>query len=118
MCNIKYLNLVWVIILLFVSRISYTQSVCIENKNIIAFENSACKYGKCIAIAASTGYQCQHCVSNYGDLYCWQHPRSNEYNPQQQNNNRERFMLSQRQKVCLGVGCVGYIAFIVILLTE
>jgi hypothetical protein len=32
-----------------------------------------CKYGQCQAIAKSTGKQCRHCVSNYGDLYCWQH---------------------------------------------
>jgi len=32
-----------------------------------------CTYGQCQAIAKSTGKQCQHCVSNSGDLYCWQH---------------------------------------------
>ncbi len=32
-----------------------------------------CQYGQCQAIAKSTGRQCRHCVSNPGDLYCWQH---------------------------------------------
>jgi hypothetical protein len=32
-----------------------------------------CKYGQCQATAKSTGEQCLHCVSNSGDLYCWQH---------------------------------------------
>ena len=32
-----------------------------------------CTYGQCQAIAKSTGKQCRHCVSNSGDLYCWQH---------------------------------------------
>lgn len=39
---------------------SYTQSV-------------ACKYGQCNAKAKSTGNRCKHCVSNSGDLNCWQH---------------------------------------------
>ncbi len=32
-----------------------------------------CHFGQCQAIAKSTGQQCKHCVSNKGDLYCWQH---------------------------------------------
>ncbi len=32
-----------------------------------------CRYGQCQATAKSTGRQCKHCVSNPGDLYCWQH---------------------------------------------
>ena len=32
-----------------------------------------CKYDQCHAIAKSTGSRCRHCVSNYGDIYCWQH---------------------------------------------
>ena len=34
---------------------------------------TGCHYGQCNAIAKSTGLQCKHCVSNPGDLYCWQH---------------------------------------------
>ncbi len=34
---------------------------------------AGCKYGQCWAIAKSTGQRCKHCVSNPGDLYCWQH---------------------------------------------
>ena len=34
---------------------------------------SDCRYGQCQAIAKSTNEQCKHCVSNSGDLYCWQH---------------------------------------------
>ncbi len=32
-----------------------------------------CKYDQCRATAKSTGQRCRHCVSNYGDSYCWQH---------------------------------------------
>lgn len=32
-----------------------------------------CKYDQCHATAKSTGKRCKHCVSNKGDLYCWQH---------------------------------------------
>ena len=32
-----------------------------------------CRYGQCYATAKSTGNRCKHCVSNEGDLYCWQH---------------------------------------------
>jgi hypothetical protein len=32
-----------------------------------------CRHGQCNATAASTGKRCLHCVSNAGDLYCWQH---------------------------------------------
>lgn len=34
-----------------------------------------CKYSQCQATAKSTGKQCKHCVSNDGDLYCWQHTK-------------------------------------------
>lgn len=34
-----------------------------------------CNYGQCNATAKSTGKQCKHCVSNSGDLYCWQHKK-------------------------------------------
>jgi hypothetical protein len=36
-------------------------------------QSTACKYGQCMATAASTGNRCLHCVSNSGDSYCWQH---------------------------------------------
>ena len=36
-------------------------------------ESEDCRYGRCYAIAKSTGKRCKHCVSNYGDSYCWQH---------------------------------------------
>lgn len=32
-----------------------------------------CKYDQCHATAKSTGNRCKHCVSERGDLYCWQH---------------------------------------------
>lgn len=32
-----------------------------------------CRFGQCQATAKSTGNRCKHCVSNSGDLYCWQH---------------------------------------------
>lgn len=32
-----------------------------------------CKYGQCQATAKSTGKRCRHCVSNAGDVNCWQH---------------------------------------------
>jgi hypothetical protein len=38
-----------------------------------AVESIECKYDQCHATAKSTGQRCKHCVSNSGDLYCWQH---------------------------------------------
>jgi hypothetical protein len=44
--------------------------------NLVLLETSQnCHYGQCKAIAKSTEKQCKHCVSNAGDLYCWQHKR-------------------------------------------
>jgi hypothetical protein len=38
------------------------------------YKNSfECHYGQCNATAKSTGRRCLHCVSNPGDLYCYQH---------------------------------------------
>ncbi len=34
---------------------------------------ATCNYGQCRATAKSTGQRCRHCVSNSGDLYCYQH---------------------------------------------
>lgn len=34
-----------------------------------------CKYSQCQATSKNTGKQCKHCVSNDGDLYCWQHTK-------------------------------------------
>lgn len=36
-------------------------------------DNLECRYGQCNATAKSTGRRCLHCVSNPGDLYCYQH---------------------------------------------
>jgi hypothetical protein len=33
----------------------------------------ACRFDQCRATAKSTGQRCRHCVSNYGDVYCYQH---------------------------------------------
>jgi hypothetical protein len=38
-----------------------------------AADSLVCKYGQCNATAKSTGERCKHCVSESGDLYCWQH---------------------------------------------
>lgn len=44
--------------------------------NLVLVEASQdCNYGQCQAIAKSTKKQCKHCVSNSGDLYCWQHKK-------------------------------------------
>ena len=61
------------ILLLAIGLLSFTnfnqESIINNTKTEIA----ACKYGQCTAIAKSTKKQCKHCVSNEGDLYCWQH---------------------------------------------
>ena len=44
-----------------------------SNLNLDQIETSACKHGQCHATAKSTGKRCLHCVSNKGDMYCWQH---------------------------------------------
>lgn len=46
-----------------------------HSKNTVENKKSTleCKYSQCQATAKSTGLQCKHCVSNEGDLYCYQH---------------------------------------------
>lgn len=34
----------------------------------------SCHYGQCHAIAMSTNRRCLHCVSDFGDRFCYQHP--------------------------------------------
>ena len=34
----------------------------------------SCQYGQCHAIAISTNKRCLHCVSDFGDRFCYQHP--------------------------------------------
>jgi predicted carbohydrate-binding protein with CBM5 and CBM33 domain len=46
------------------------QSGAVETVNETCY---SCQYDQCHATAASTGQRCKHCVSNSGDLYCWQH---------------------------------------------
>ena len=36
-------------------------------------ECTTCRYDQCHATAKSTGQRCKHCVSSYGDFYCYQH---------------------------------------------
>ena len=45
----------------------------INSNPITKQSDTACRYGQCHATAKSTGLRCRHCVSNEGDLYCWQH---------------------------------------------
>jgi hypothetical protein len=46
----------------------------VNELNITSIETEYdCKWDQCHATAASTGQRCKHCVSNEGDLYCWQH---------------------------------------------
>ncbi len=43
------------------------------DQNQIDDNCSSCRYSQCYATAKSTGLRCQHCVSNSGDIYCYQH---------------------------------------------
>jgi hypothetical protein len=57
------------------SLTTHSQTIS-AHKNVENSENqfpNACHYGQCHATAKSTGNRCLHCVSNYGDYYCWQH---------------------------------------------
>lgn len=57
-----------------VSGIVYANSL--ETSQVVKttnIETVDCKYDQCHAIAKSTEKRCKHCVSNEGDLYCWQH---------------------------------------------
>jgi hypothetical protein len=51
---------------------SFTETK-ISNHNLSIQSTQGCHYGQCQATAKSTSDQCKHCVSNSGDLYCWQH---------------------------------------------
>lgn len=59
--------------------VSFTPNTLEKSKNrnsvkkIETVDNVDCKHGQCQATAKSTGKQCKHCVSEKGDLYCWQH---------------------------------------------
>ena len=47
-----------------------------QDNPITISETSAkndCTNGQCSVIAKSTGDRCRHCVSNSGDIYCWEH---------------------------------------------
>jgi len=44
-----------------------------QENNLSNNESLGCHYSQCQATAKSTGNQCKHCVSDEGDLYCWQH---------------------------------------------
>lgn len=59
--------------LLAISLLSFSTVNLESNINKTKTETVACKYGQCSAIAKSTQKRCKHCVSNEGDLYCWQH---------------------------------------------
>ncbi len=62
---------IFLLFLLTFSLVSFSFNPIKENKKNSSELN--CRYGQCQAIAASTGNQCRHCVSNNGDWYCWQH---------------------------------------------
>jgi len=67
-----------IIVFLFQSNFSNASLESFEkvyNYNKARINNAGvdCKYGQCQARTKSTGKQCKHCVSNYGDVYCWQH---------------------------------------------
>lgn len=53
--------------------LSFTMSSDQKPKKTKTEECSTCRFDQCHAIAKSTGVRCRHCVSNYGDLYCYQH---------------------------------------------
>lgn len=61
------------ILLLAIGLFSFTNVNQESNVDKTKTEIAACKHGQCTAIAKSTEKRCKHCVSNEGDLYCWQH---------------------------------------------
>lgn len=73
---VKMKKLIIGVIVFLALGISYafTSSESINlNSNQVSIESYGCTYGQCYATAKSTGNRCQHCVSNQGDFYCWQH---------------------------------------------
>ncbi len=64
---------VFAIMSLSFSSISSTSGSVDSKVSKSSIENFDCNYGQCNATAKSTGNRCLHCVSNSGDLYCWQH---------------------------------------------
>ena len=67
------------LILSIITLVTLTSFIAIDKvqsnnqKTTSEVSSVECKYSQCTAIAASTGKTCKHCVSNEGDLYCWQH---------------------------------------------
>ena len=54
------------------TALTFTYSFA-PNLSVEEVSSVNCHYSQCQATAKSTGNQCKHCVSNEGDLYCWQH---------------------------------------------
>lgn len=70
--NLVKIGLALLLSVVGLATTSFTQTK-ISNGNHSTESTQGCHYGQCQAIAKSTGAQCRHCVSNSGDLYCWQH---------------------------------------------
>jgi len=68
----SYRILSFIICIIILSSVA-SSNVRKDDTNIKIILNYECHYGQCNAIAKSTGQRCLHCVSNPGDLYCWQH---------------------------------------------
>ena len=61
------------VIVLSTGFYSFNNSKTVDFVNEQRSECVTCRLDQCHAIAKSTGRRCKHCVSNTGDLYCWQH---------------------------------------------
>ena len=61
------------LLVLFFVNVSGGGSVDINSKEEVTAISYECRYDQCHAIAKSTERRCKHCVSQKGDLYCWQH---------------------------------------------
>jgi len=72
----NFLKFIFTILaVLTVSGVIYASSFGTSDPIIsnIDYDTVECKYDQCHAIAKSTDERCKHCVSNDGDIYCWQH---------------------------------------------
>lgn len=68
-------NLFTLIAVIAISGFVYSSSGA-NNETLLTKELSdtvECRYDQCHATAKSTGKRCKHCVSNEGDVFCWQH---------------------------------------------
>lgn len=73
------------------------------NRALIKKE-TICNNGQCQAIASLTAKRCKHCVSNPGDIYCWQHPNAGKSQAKSKSKNSNKTAVEIGYSIYPGYG--------------